>query len=235
MHKIIAAICCFGLGFPACAMASTNPLPGATPISPTQIHFTSTANYRVADTELHATLSAQASGADPAVLASQVNQTVSWADTQVLSSVHGLQWHTGGYTTMRTGDKTAPWRVQETIVVESTDPAALLPLLCTLQSRLHIEGINHTAALKAIRQAKNHAGVTALHRFLTAAKQDCAVLLFSGKPHLGGINLQAGSSPMPIRPYPMMMAAVREVPGPVVANPGVSRGVITVTGTAYCR
>ncbi|MBU2765684.1 hypothetical protein HAP94_05605 [Acidithiobacillus ferrivorans] len=235
MHKIIAASCCVALASPVCAMASATPLPEATHIPPTQIHFVTTANYRVADTELHATLSAQASGADPAVLASQVNQTVSWADTQVLSSVHGLQWHIGGYTTMRTGDKAVPWRVQETMVVESTDPSALLPLLGTLQSRLHLEGLNYTAAPKKLRNAKNHAGVTALHRFLAAAKQDCAALSFSGKPHLGGINLQLGSSPMPTRPYPIVMAAVREVPGPVVANPDVSRDVVTVTGTAYCR
>lgn len=121
------------------------------------------------------------------------------------------------------------------MVVESADPSVLLPLLGTLQSRLHLDGLNYTAAPKAVRQAKNHAGVTALHRFLSEAKQDCAALGLPGTPHLGEINLQTGSSPMSVRPYPMMMAAAREVPGPVVANQGVTRGVITVTGTAYCR
>ena len=234
MHKIIAAVCCLALVSPVCVLAST-PLPGATPIPPTQIRFTTTANYRVTDSELHATLLAQASGADPAELATRVNQMVSWADTQILSSVHDLHWHTGGYTTMRTGDKAALWRVQEAIVVESAAPAALLPLLGTLQSRLHLEGLNYTAAPKKLRRAENHADVIALHRFLAATKQDCVALGFSGKPHFGEINLQTGSSPMPARPYPMMMATVRGVPGPVVANPGVSRGVVTVSGTAYCR
>lgn len=235
MHKIIAAACCLALVSPVRAMASTGALPSAEPIPPTQIHITATANYRVADTELHATLSAQASGADPAALATRVNQTVSWADTQVLSSVRGIQWHTGGYTTMRAGENAGQWRVRETIVVESTDPSALLPLLGTLQSRLHLEDLHYTAASKKLRNAKNQAGVIALHRFLTASKQDCATLGLSDAPHLGKINLQMGSSSIPVRSYPIMMAAVREVPGPVAANPGAIRGIVSVSGTAYCR
>ncbi|MHB1321875.1 MAG: hypothetical protein ACYCY0_09980 [Acidithiobacillus ferrivorans] len=49
MRKIIAAVCCIALVSPVCALAST-PLHGATPIPPTQIHFTTMVNYRVADT-----------------------------------------------------------------------------------------------------------------------------------------------------------------------------------------
>lgn len=64
------------------------------------------------------------------------------------------------------------------MVVESADPTALLPLLGNLQSRLHLESLNYTAAPKAVRQAKNHVGVTALYGFLVVAKQDCAALGF---------------------------------------------------------
>ena len=242
MQPIIAALFCFALVFPGRAVAASvvNPLQGCNPVPPTHIRFTTTVHYQVAETDLHATLAAQASGADPATLATRVNQTVSWADTHVLSSVHGVRWFTGGYTTLRTGDKSAlqaadPWRVQETIVVESGDPSALLPLLGTLQSRLQLQSLNYTAAPKALERAKSHAGVIALHRFMVAAKQDCSALGFTAAPHLGGIKLQAGPLPMPFHPYPMMMAAARMVPGPVTGNAGVSRGVLTVNGTAYCR
>lgn len=229
MQKIIAY--CFALIFPACAMAASV----ANPIPSTHIRFTTTVNYQVAETELHATLAAQASGAGPAALATRVNQTVSWADTHVLSSVQGVRWFTGGYTTLRTGNKSAPWRIQETMVVESSDPSVLLPLLGTLQSRLQLQSLNYTAAPKALERAKSHAGVIALHRFMAAAKQDCSALGFTAAPHLGGIKLQAGPLPMPFHPYPMMMAVARTVPGPVTGNAGVSRGVLTVNGTAYCR
>jgi predicted secreted protein len=231
MQKIIAAIYCFALFFPACAMAASVD----NPILPTQIHLTASASYRVVDTELHATLAAQASGNNPAALASRMNQTVSWADTHVLSSVHGVRWFTGGYATIRTGDKSAPWRVQESIVVESTDPSALLPLLGTLQSRLQLQSLHYVAAQKDLGRAKNHAGIIALHRFMTAAKRDCSALGFSDVPHLGRINMQAKLLPMPFYPSPVMMATVREAPGPVTSNAGVTRGAITASGSAYCR
>ena len=229
MRKIVATVGFAILALPTCAAAH-----GANPIPRAQIRLTTTAGYRVPDTELRAILSAQSSGSDPAALAAQVNRTVAWADARI-SSVHGMQWHAGGYATVRTGNKTAPWRVQETLVAESADPSALLPLLGTLQARLHLDGLEYTASPRQIRTANGRAGVIALHRFLAAAKRDCAALGFPGAARPVKVDLQAGSPPIPVRPYPVMMAAMREAPGPVAANPGVTHGTVTASGIADCR
>ena len=219
----------FALLVPAVSMAAD-----AIPIPPTRIHISTSAAYRVADSELRATLAAQADGMDPASLAAQVNQTVSWAVTKVLPSVPGLRWHTGSYTTARTGIKTAPWRIQELVVVQSADKAALLPLLGTLQSRLQLESLEFTPATKDLRKAENQASVTALQRFRVDAANDCGALGFSRTPRLGEIDVQAGPVPYPVRPFPVLMAA-GAMPGPVTANPGGFHGQVTANGTAYCR
>ncbi|MBU2788894.1 hypothetical protein HFQ13_11900, partial [Acidithiobacillus sp. VAN18-1] len=153
------AVVCLTVGFPVIATAADGSIP------PTRIRFAVSAGYRVPDSALRATLSAQAEGTDPASLAAQVNRTMSWAVTRVIPTVPGLHWHTDTYMTVRTGVKTAPWRVQESMVVRSNDPSTLLPILGTLQSRLQLEGIDFTPAPGELRKAQNHASAIALQRF----------------------------------------------------------------------
>lgn len=60
MRKIVATVGFAILALPTCAAAH-----GANPIPRAQIRLTTTAGYRVPDTELRAILSAQSSGSDP--------------------------------------------------------------------------------------------------------------------------------------------------------------------------
>lgn len=213
---------------PAISMAAGGTIP------PTQIHLSASADYQIADSALRATLSAQAEGTDPASLAAHVNQTISWAVSRILPGVPGLQWYTAGYATIRTGLKTAPWRVQESIVIRSNDPSALLPLLGTLQSRLQLEGIDFVPAPEDLRKAGNRASVMALQRFRADAAKDCNALGFSKTPRLGEIEIQTGPVPYAVKPFPAMMAATA-MPGPVTANPGSFHGRAIAEGTAYCK
>ncbi|MCL5956626.1 MAG: SIMPL domain-containing protein [Gammaproteobacteria bacterium] len=224
----------FALLAPGISMAADSPTPSRHGPGQTRIHLSASADYRVPDTELHVTLSAEAQGTDPASLAAQVNQKISWATTRVLPTVHGPRWHTGGYTTLHTGIKTAPWRVQESIAIQNSDPSSLLPLLGTLQSRLQLESLDFTPAPEDLRKAENRASVTALQRFRTDAARDCKALGFVKTPRLGEIDVQKGPHPYPVRPFPVLMAA-RAMPGPVPANPGSSHGSVTANGTVSCR
>ncbi|MBU2724791.1 SIMPL domain-containing protein [Acidithiobacillus ferridurans] len=227
--SIVAGLISF---IPAVSLAATCKAADA-PYPPTSIHLSASADYRVADSELTATLSAQDEGPDPASLAARVNQTMAWA-AKILPEVQGLHWHTSGYATTRTGVKTAPWRVQESLVVRSADPQALLPLLGTLQSRMQLEGIDFTPAPGELRKVQNHASTIALQRFRSDAIRYCKAMGFTKPPLLGEINIQTGQPPVSVRPFPVMMAA-RALPGPVTARPGEFRGRVTADGTAYCQ
>ena len=229
--RLVAGFVCF---LPAVALATDAPIP------PTSIHLSASADYQVANSELTATLSAQAEGKDPASLAARVNQTMAWA-AKILPAIPGLHWHTSGYATTRTGAKATPWRIQESLVVRSAGPQALLPLLGTLQSRMQLESLTFTPSRASLRKAQSRADVKALQRFLKDAIRDCAALGlhpakgFSKSPHIGGINIQEGPIPYPVRPFPVMMADVRAMPGPVAARPGEIHGQVTAVGTAYCQ
>ncbi len=214
------------LGLPGLAVAKV-PAPPLT-----SVHFQVVTHYRVPRTVLHADLRAEASGKSPAKLAAAVNQDVSWAKAR-LQSVPGITWRSTGYQTQATGQTGAPWLVREDLAVRSADPAALLPLLGTLQSRLHLVGMRYAARSAAIQKALRTAELRGLRRYREQAQQNCAALGYHGaRP--GQVFINTNVVPL-ARPMPVMTLAARAVPGPVVGQGGTERDRVVVEGNAYCE
>ena len=214
------------LGLPGLAVAKA-PLPALT-----SVNFHVTTHYRVPRTVLHADLQAEASGKNPAELAAVVNQDVAWAKAR-LQSVPGITWRSAGYQTQATGQTGAPWLVREDLAVQSPNPAALLPLLGTLQSRLHLVGMQYAARSAAVLKALRTAELRGLRRYRKQAQQNCAALGYHGaRP--GQVFINTNVVPL-AQPMPVMALAARAVPGPVVGQGGTERGRVVVGGNAYCE
>jgi len=215
----------FLLGFPVVAAAQAQ--------SPNQpsVNFHVVTYFSVPKTELHASLEAQASGKNPADSAETVNSVVSWAQKQ-LHSVPGITWHSAGYSTERNGQKDANWRVSETLEVQSRNPAALLPLLGTLQSRLNLVDMYYTASAKDTGMALREAELRGLRRYRKEARQNCQALGYE-RMRLGPTFIDVNTTPW--RPVPVMTMAEKTVPGPVIGQAGSKIGQVVVGGNAYCQ
>jgi len=195
------------------------------------VNFHVTTRFSVPKTELHARLEAQASGKNPASLAETVNSTVSWAQKR-LSSVPGIGWHSAGYSTERTGQKDANWQVSETLEVQGRNPAALLPLLGTLQSRLNLVDLYYTASAKDTDTVIRKAELRGLRRYRKEALQNCQTLGYE-RLHLGQTFIDVNTTPW--RPVPVMTMAEKTVPRPVIGQAGSRNGQVVVGGNAYCQ
>jgi predicted secreted protein len=216
------------LGLPGLAAAQVQtPAPGSA-----SVNFHVVTHYRVSRTVLHADLQAEGLGKKPAKLAAMVNQDVAWAKAR-LQSVPGITWRSAGYQTQMTGQAGAPWLVWEDLAVQSRDPAALLPLLGTLQSRLHLVGMHYAARPAAVHKALRVAELRGLRRYRKEAQQNCAVLGDKGV-RLGQVFINTNVVPL-ARPMPVMAMAARVVPGPTVGRGGTERGRVVVGGNAYCE
>ena len=214
------------LGLPGLAAAQV-PAP-----APASVNFHVVTHYRVPRTVLHADLQAEASGKNPAKLAAVVNQDVAWAKAR-LQSVPGITWRSAGYQTQATGQTGASWLVREDLAVQSLDPAALLPLLGTLQSRLHLAGMHDAARPAVVHKALRAAELRGLRRYRKEAQQNCVVLGYK-VVRLGQVFINTNAVPL-ARPMPVMALAARVVPGPVVGRGGTERGRVVVGGNAYCE
>ena len=214
------------LGLPGLAVAQVPAL------APASVNFHVATHYRVPRTVLHADLQAEASGKNPAKLAAVVNQDVAWAKAR-LQSVPGITWRSAGYQTQATGPTGAGWMVRENLDVQSPDPAALLPLLGTLQSRLRLVGMQYAARPAAVHKALRAAELRGLRRYRKEAQQNCAVLGDKGV-RLGQVFINTNVVPL-ARPMPVMAMAARVVPGPTVGRGGTERGRVVVGGNAYCE
>ncbi len=214
------------LGLPSLAVAQV-PTP-----SPASVNFHVTTHYRVPKTVLHAGLQAEASGKNQAKLAAVVNQDVAWAKAR-LQSVPGITWRSAGYQTQATGQTGAPWLVREDLAVQSPDPAALLPLMGTLQSRLRLVEMHYAARSAAAHKALRAAELRGLRRYRKEAQRNCAALGYHGA-RLGQVFINTNLVLL-TRPMPVMAMAARAVPGPVVGRGGTESGRVVVGGNAYCE
>ena len=216
------------LVLPSLAAAQVpTPAPG-----PASVNFHVVTHYRVPRTVLYADLQAEASGKSPAKLSAVVNQDVAWAKAR-LQSVPGITWRSAGYQTQATGQTGAPWLVREDLAVQSPDPAALLPLMGTLQSRLRLVEMHYAARSAAAHKALRAAELRGLRRYRKEAQRNCAALGYHGA-RLGQVFINTNLVLL-TRPMPVMAMAARAVPGPVVGRGGTESGRVVVGGNAYCE
>ena len=203
-----------------------------TPAPPT-VSVTASATMSVANDRMHAWLRAEVDNADPARAAADVNARIGKAIARA-KAVSAVEVRTSGYSSYQITDKAnvTRWRVQQSMMLESGDFAALAALLTKLQADdgLVMSGMSFDVSKDARRKAEDALTQEAIKGWQARAQSASKALGFDTW-RVGRVTVQSGEPPM--RPQPMMrMAAAAGGAPPVNAEGGNTDVTVTVMGNA---
>jgi len=130
------------------------------------VNLSAEASREVANDLAVAVLTAAAEGSEPKRPADEVNQAVNWALEQARAA-DGIKVETQGYSSspIYRDNTLRGWRVQQSIRLESGDPAALSQLVGRLQERLALQSLTFAVSTQAQRAAEGELIARALEAF----------------------------------------------------------------------
>jgi len=171
------------------------------------------------------TLSATAEDRDPAELAQQINDVMSWA-LQQLKGKADITASSGTYRTYPVYDdrKIVRWRGVQELRLESGDIDHLARVLGTLQERLQVQGMQFLVSPARRREVESDLTEEALAAFLQRAEIIRKALGASGY-RLMDVSIHTGGSrpPVPLRAEAMSIKQAR------VSDPAVEQGTSSIT------
>ncbi len=181
---------------------------------------------------LTAELQARAEGADPAVLADQVNGTMRWALEQAERA--GIEARSAGYRTqrLRREDEPPRWEVVQTVALESAADEQLLALVGTLQGRLQLTALSYEVSATARERVQQALLPAALQRWQAQAGIAAAELGRCWVPGQLDVQTPQDSPPMPWRGDMMMMEAKVAPPAAAAGEADIE---VQVSGSAWLR
>lgn len=181
---------------------------------------------------LTAELQARAEGADPAVLADQVNRTMRWALEQAERT--GVEARSAGYHTQRLQREDEPprWEVVQTVALESAADGQLLALVGTLQSRLQLTALRYEVSAAARERVQQALLPAALQRWQVQAGIAAAELGRCWVPGQLDVQTPDDAPPMPWRGDMMMMEAKVAPPAAAAGEADIR---VQVSGSAWLR
>lgn len=198
-----------------------------------QVELTTSAEQKVAQDLLIATLYTEHEGQRQAEIATRVNTTMQWA-LDAAKAVAGVQAQTTQYHTWpvyaNQSTTITGWRARQSLRLETRDQKLLGDLVGTLQEKLAVESIGFEVS-RASREAAEQALTTeALANFQARAQQVAAAL---GRPgyRLVRLSLGGGGGPQPSFAMHGMRAAADMAAAPAVIQAGEQTLSISVTGT----
>jgi predicted secreted protein len=179
---------------------------------------------------LTATLVAEAVGTDPAQLADGVNRAMQRALSTALA-VKSVKARSGAYQTIPVYEKgrVARWRVRQELRLESADFAAATELIGKLQASLMVTGMNLSVSAEARRKAENALIADALAAFGARARAVQDAMKANGY-RVRDLQVSPGGGSEP-RPMLAMAARALHDAAPPAVEPGITRILITVSGT----
>lgn len=191
-----------------------------------RVSFSVSASREVDNDTLVAVMYAQREGQNAAPLADAVNEAVTSAVARA-KQVRGVKVQTLGYrqNPVYRNQIVTAWRVQQSIRLESRDPAALSGLIAELQSGLAVESVEYTISPEARSEVEN-----ALISNAMAAYQQRAKLIASelGRATFRLVAMDVSTSSQ--GPSPLRMRATAMVSdAPKVSSPTLDPGVQEVT------
>ncbi|MFT6300853.1 MAG: putative secreted protein [Pseudomonadales bacterium] len=198
--------------------------------------LSSEASAQVDNDLMVATLVVQAEDQDPALLASKINLTMSWA-VNVLRPYGALKTKTRDYQTYPQYDsgkkrKLIGWRGSQSIQIETDDFQAAGEAIQKLQERLQVQGIQ----LAAKAETRSSAADALINEALSAFKQR-ALLIQRNMGATGyrilDVNIQSdqGGAAM----YDSRLSGVEMMRSAVVSEPSIEAGTSRVSVQVYGR
>ena len=217
----------------ACLLLSSAPLLAQTtpaPASGTLIELSAEASRPTANDLFRATVFAEASNANSAALARQVNQQIATA-LAAAKEYPTVKTRTGGtYTNPVYGknDRSIEsWRMRSEIQLESRDGPALAELLGKLQSSLGVSQINATSAPETAQKAEADATVGAIQAFRERAGLIAGTL---GKKYkIREMNVGSNNRG-PVYPMFRAKATMAADAAPMPVEGGESQVQVNITG-----
>jgi predicted secreted protein len=199
-----------------------------------QVEFTIQAETELPNDLAEVVLAAQAEHGDPARVAKEINDTMTWA----LNQVHGIAdiaANSGAYQTYPVYDKTRldHWRGTQTLVLRSTRIEALNTLVGTLQRRLQVQNMRFSVSPDQQQAGESRLIDQALDRFKARAVRIQERL---GAKGYDIVNLKVGASGTPPAfPVERMAMARVENSAPVAGEAGTSRQSFSVHAVIRLR
>lgn len=202
------------------------------PLTYDRVNFSVSVNEEVENDTVTAVLYAQREGSGAGALADMVNKDITWA-VELAKKAPALKVQSGGYQTFPVYSKQTltGWRVRQSIVLETRDPAALSELLGQLQQRIAIQSIAYSISPERRQAVEKQLISAALARFQERAEMITGQFK---RPDFRIVNLDinTGGGP-PVRPMGRgaMMMAAEAAPSPPTLEAGTDMVTVTVHGT----
>ena len=216
--------------------ARAQSVPALIDIAPTSqpvVTVTASATSNVANDRMSAFMRAEADNASAAAAAADVNSRMERALTRA-RAVTGVDASTAGYSSYQVNEQNKPprWRVSQTLVLESSDFAALSGLVSRLQSTdgLLLGNLSFSVGVATRRAAEDALTQQAIKNWQQRA-QSAAQGFGAGGWRPGRITVQTNDY---ARPQPMFRSAGMAVAAapPVAVEGGMSDVTVTVSGEA---
>jgi predicted secreted protein len=196
----------------------------------TTVDLAAEASRPAANDQVQAVVFVEARGANPALLARQVNQEIAGA-LQLIRGKAGVQAKSGNQSTYPVygrEQKIEGWQMRSELVLESRDLAAVSELLGELQQRkLAVGQVSQMPSPETRRKVEDEATRDAIRAFQARAEVIAAALGKPWKIKQLAVSQQGGPQPMPVfRAAKAMLADA--APAPLEA--GESQLTTTVSG-----
>ena len=213
------------------ALAAALPALGNEPCDATdRVSFDVQSSREVANDWVTAVIGVTEEHADPAALASQVNESMAWA-VKTAKQRKGLRVESGGYRTdpvyAKGSQSIRHWRASQDLVIESEDVEAVTETVGALQARLQLRSIAFSVSPEKRRKVEAELIEEALGLFKDRAE---LVRRNLGAGGFGIVRIQVSASGgQPIRRRYAMEAQVMSAD---VARPAFEGGNSTIVASA---
>jgi predicted secreted protein len=214
------------IAFLATLVTTTQAVAHDEPQTYDRIDFRVSAAREVDNDMLIAVMYYERNGQQPALLADDVNRTITWA-VDLAKKRSDIKVQTLNYRQdpLYKNQTIAGWKVRQSIRLESTDATALSTLIGELQKRLSVASLQYTVSPDVRRSVEDELIVEALNRFGRRAELIAKEL---GRPDYRIVNVDivtADDHPGPVR----MRAVATMAESGSVRAPKLEAGVQSVT------
>ena len=195
-----------------------------------RINLSASAQTRLANDTIVASLYAEEEGSNAALLADIVNKKIQWAIATVKQNPQ-IKLQTSAYTTspVYQKNKIMSWRVRQTIALESLDMPKVSELLGVLQSRLALQGMHFTVSPELKNTTDDALINEAMAAFDARARLVSAQLKRKGYK-IVDLNIATSGNPGGYRRYEMHAMAMDSVSAPAIEG-GEQDVQVTVSGS----
>lgn len=194
-----------------------------------RVHLTASAQTRVDNDTVIATLFAQEEGSDAAQLANLVNERIATA-VALVKQHESIKLQTSGYNTTPVyhKERITGWRVQQTVRLESRDMTLMSEVLGQLQQTLNLQNIVFAVSPELKNRTDDELIAEALQVFEQRARN---VIQQLGRKNfkIVDINVATAASPYPQRRFEAAVMSASKMAAPAIEG-GEQTLKVTVSG-----